>query len=87
MVQRGRKGSRADLTHKDLAKALKQKQQCKMCDKVENRLLVEEKLITKLTRNVGSKHAGSSTCLGCGAELICGGGGVAKTSEVGCPGP
>lgn len=43
MVQRGRKGSRADLTHKDLAKALKQKQQCKMCDKVENRLLVEGK--------------------------------------------
>lgn len=57
MVERGRKGSRADLTHKDLAKALKQKQQCKMCDKVENRLLVEEKLISKLTRKVGSKHA------------------------------
>lgn len=87
MVERESKGGRADLTHKDLAKALKQKQQCKTCDKVGNRLCVEGKVITKLIKNVRSKHAESSTCLGCGAELICGGGGVAKTSEVGCPGP
>ena len=28
-----------------------------------------------------------STCLGCCVEVICGGGGGAKTREAGCPGP
>lgn len=41
----------------------------------------------KLTLKDGGTRAGSSTCRGCGAELICGGGGVAKTREVGWPGP
>lgn len=68
---RGRKGGRADLTHNDWARALKQK------------LFVIRLEI--LTTNLTQTCCG--TCRGCGAELICGGGGVAKTSEVGCPGP
>lgn len=42
---------------------------------------------TLAERRKKKKHAVKFTCLGCGAEFICGGGGVAKTREGGCPGP
>lgn len=77
--KRGRKGGRADLTHKDWS-ALKQEQTSVTRWETDDR---EE----QLTLKDGGPRAGSPTCRGCGAELICGGGGVAKTRDVGWPGP